>query len=164
MDCIFKSDLNVILVDPGERLRKDESRSDSESTTSEMSRYGSVECALSPIDLPSAYLNQYFQLQLRSCMLEEYFPSAMRKPASVAWLEDVQDLSFSDPLLNDALDALSYSNVERQAAVQYGASTDRSRMLYAKTIRRLSGRLADPDEVSNDATLAAVMVLAAYEV
>lgn len=158
--CAYKTDLNIIFVDPGRKANRQEFESDSETSSVEHNQPTS-----SPVDLPLSYFNSYFQLQLRGCLLEEYFPSATgRKSSSIAWLADAETLSTSDPLVNNAFDALAYSNLERRAISQNGNSTARSRMLYGKTLKRLRHRIHNSDDALGDATLATVMLLAAYEV
>lgn len=151
------------MVDPGRKTRQSDSESDPENTSSESGLVSSQ--SLSPVDLPSSYLNSYFQVQLRGCLLEEYFPNANgRTSSSLAWLADANELSTYDPLINDALDALAYSNLERRASSQIGSSTDRSRMLYGKTMKKLRRQLSDPEEALSDSILSTVMILTAYEV
>lgn len=116
----------------------------------------------SPEDLPVSCLKTSYRLQVRSCFFDAYFPGSTTLPHTTTWLRSANDLSSSDQLLSVSLDALAFSNIERQS---FGPlSLPQSQILYGQAVRGLKARLSSDDGVLEDTTLATVMVLTAYEV
>jgi len=124
-----------------------------------------------PQDLSQQCLITSYKLQTHGIFLDSYLPGprgATRLPTnsipgvSGAWLSTTYNLSLTDDLLSDALSALSLAYIERQD--EGDPNLFRSRAMYGRAMRKLSRKLNDDNEMVQDATLAAVMALTAYEV
>lgn len=105
------------------------------------------------------------RLHIRGSLLDGYLSSNAAPTASTAWLYAVTDSSITDPVLEDALSALSLACMEQSDLT--GRSPQQGRIMYGRTMMRLYHRLDRSDAVDmarSDATLAAIMLLNAYEV
>lgn len=153
---MYKTDLNIVYVDPGAHVvrHRESSKSSSPSST------GSDRDSL--FDLPPSCLTSAVQLKIRENLAEGYLSRNVRPTASTAWLYTINEDSLNDPLLDDALRALSLSCLEHQDAS--GEMSHRSREMYCRTIKRLNTRLETTEEAMADTTLAAVMILLSFEV
>lgn len=147
------------------------SENTSRSLTRHTSPFDFAEDYITPIDLPQALLQSAHASRAHGFFLDEYLPRSNKSielnsftgnPAAAAWIRRFGYLASSDPLLNDALLALSLKRAEQ--VYQSPDIAMQSIMVYSRVVKNISYRLSSPTDSMNDSTLAAVMALTTWEV
>lgn len=181
--CVYRNDINFVFFQPPSAKTPSGSDSASDTTSSSSSEAdhdsdsdptsmirGFYSRPHSPFDLPVSVLLQAQSCQAHGFFLDNYLPrspksldlhSSTDSYSSTAWYKAAGDLASADPLLNDALLALSLKYAEQSLG-----STDagyQGQLLYSRVVKNLSHRLGNQDEALRDTTLAAVMALTTWE-
>lgn len=179
----YSTELDVVFVQPGEQenMRSDLFPSDSnliflESDLSQKDnlpksnvlskRQPLLDINPNPQILPPSYLAKTYQTQTLDLYLDTYLPHSSAQWAknpsdgsALAWLPAAVEMSSTDPLLHDALLALSFSHLGDGALYEQ----ERTRLVYGNAVRTLSARIQRQQGALTDSTLAAIMAMGAYE-
>lgn len=87
--------------------------------------------------------------------------SSTESYSSTAWFKAAGELAPTDPLLNDALIALSLKYAEQNLGSVDAAY--QGQLIYSRVVKNLSHRLGNQNEALRDTTLAAIMAMTTWE-
>ncbi|KAL2854266.1 hypothetical protein BJY01DRAFT_43834 [Aspergillus pseudoustus] len=110
----------------------------------------------------SAYQTKYMDLWWRL-----YLPNGQRLSKVVTsnamggWLDAIHELHFKEPVLENALVALSVTAVGKQEGDMY--LKEEGRRLYGKALQGMAGAMKDQKRATSDAILTAVRLFSFYE-
>lgn len=172
--CVYRKDINFVFFQPRSSESPEPVVGDrgTETTANPVSRASSTPSwRLSPFDLPPSALLTARSVQAHGYFLSGYLPKSARSTelqsslglaAPSLWITTAADLALRDPLLNDALLALSLKYAEGIRSHQL--AQQHSHLFHSRVTRNLARRLSNKNDYLQDSTLAAVMALIAWEV
>lgn len=180
--CVYRNDINFVFFQPpavapssGSEVSNTPNTIDADtdidvlSTTRQTTPY-TFSQQDSLFDLPISVLLQAQSNQAHGFFLDNYLPkspksfdlqSSTDSYSSTAWFKAAGELAPSDPLLNDALVALSLKYAEQNLGSVDAAY--QGQIIYNRVVKNLTRRLGNQNEALRDTTLAAIMAMTTWE-
>lgn len=162
--------LNIRFEDPGAKYSTSSTADETRATSNAVVVRNRPQNAALSI-LPQACNAAAFRYQMYGCYLEKYLPRPSKEWADLqtdlqilpctSWLHTASSVSSANPILTDALLALSLAHIgQSENRVDF---LDQSQASYVRAIHGLNKVLKQEGQILEDDTLATVMALSIYE-